>query len=211
MRELMPIHQVTEREADEVVELFALAFYDDPTWSWAFRDPSERLHQLRTMWSLSVHSAIPYGWVWKAEDGGAAALWVPPGCDELSTEDEERLQRLIDELPSQHAAEVRTLMAGFEAHHPREEAHYYLSLLATHPDHRGLGKGMSLLRANLERIDELGMPAYLESSNRANDRRYQQLGFVQIGQLAAPGDGPTVASMWRARCSTFESAQLRAE
>ena len=56
---------------------------------------------------------------------------------------------------------------------------------------------MGLLAENLARIDELRLPAYLESSNRANDRRYERLGFVQIGEFSAPGDGPTVGCMWR--------------
>ena len=53
------------------------------------------------------------------------------------------------------------------------------------------------MRRNLARIDKLRLPAYLESSNRANDRRYARLGFVEIGEFAVPGDGPTVGCMWR--------------
>ena len=89
------------------------------------------------------------------------------------------------------------LLDRFEANNPRHAPHYYLSLLGTHPDHRGGAKGMGLLAANLAQIDESGSPAYLESSNRANDHRYERLGFVQVGQFAAPCGGPTVACMWR--------------
>jgi predicted GNAT family acetyltransferase len=89
------------------------------------------------------------------------------------------------------------LLERFEANHPRETPHFYLSLLGTHPEHRGQGKGMGLLAANLAQIDEIGMPAYLESSNRANDHRYERLGFVQVGEFSAPAGGPTLACMWR--------------
>ena len=89
------------------------------------------------------------------------------------------------------------LFDGFGANHPRHEPHFYLSLLGTHPDHRGQGKGIGLLAENLARIDELRRPAYLESSNRANDPRYERLGFVEIGEFSAPGNGPTVGCMWR--------------
>jgi hypothetical protein len=57
---------------------------------------------------------------------------------------------------------------------------------------------MGLLAANLAQIDEQGFPVYLESSNRANDHRYERLGFVHVGEFAAPRGGPTVAGMWRA-------------
>ncbi len=191
------IRRVTEAEADRVIELFTLAFYDDPTWSWAFPAPDRRMDHHRTLWGLFMHSAVPYGSVWITEDGGAAALWIPPGEPELTHEDEMRVEPLLRELIGRHADDVLELLDRFDAHHPRHEPHHYLSLLGTHPDHRGQGKGMGLLAANLAAIDALGMPAYLESSNRGNDHRYERLGFVQVDEFAAPGDGPTVACMWR--------------
>ncbi len=56
---------------------------------------------------------------------------------------------------------------------------------------------MGLLAANLAQIDALGLPAYLESSNPANDARYERLGFVRVGEFSAPRGGPTVGCMWR--------------
>jgi GNAT superfamily N-acetyltransferase len=191
------VKRVTEADAEHATELFTLAFYDDPTWSWAFPDPDKRMDQYRAWWGLYVHSAVPYGWVWMTDDGGAASVWIPPGEPELSEDDEARVERLLRQLLGSHASEVMTLLDHFDSNHPRENPHYYLSLLGTHPAHRGQGKGMGLLAANLARIDELGMPAYLESSNRANDHRYEGVGFVSVGEFAAPGGEPTVACMWR--------------
>ena len=182
---------------ESVTELFALAFYDDPIWSWAFPDAERRLEQLRAWWGLYVRGAMPHGWVWTTDDGGAASLWIPPGEPELLAEDEARVEPLLRTLIGPHADQVLTLIDRFEANHPLHTPHYYLSLLGTHPEHRGQGKGMGLLAANLARLDELGMPAYLESSNRANDRRYERLGFVLVGEFAAPGGEPTVGCMWR--------------
>jgi GNAT superfamily N-acetyltransferase len=191
------VKRVTAAEADEVTELFTLAFYDDPTWGWAFPDRDRRLAHHRAWWGLYVHSAVPYGWAWVTDDGGAAAQWIPPGEPELSEEDEARVEPQLRELVGSHADEVLTLLETFESNHPRQTPHYYLSLLGTHPGHRGKGKGMGLLAATLAQIDEQGIPSYLESSNRANDHRYERLGFVQVGEFAAPGGGPSVACMWR--------------
>jgi GNAT superfamily N-acetyltransferase len=193
----MRIRPVTEADAEQVTDLLALAFYDDPTWSWAFPDPSTRMSHQRAWWGLCVHSAVPYGWSWMTDDGGAAAIWIPAGRPEMSPEDEAKVEPLFRELVGAHADDVLTLLERFEAGHPRQTPHHYLSLLGTHPDHRGQGKGMALLAANLAQLDELGMPAYLESSNRANDHRYERHGFVQVGEFAAPGGEPTLACMWR--------------
>ena len=184
-------------DSDQITELFALAFYDDPTWSWAFPDPERRRDDHRELWGLYVRSAIPHGWVWVTEEGGAASLWIPPGKAELSEEDEALVKPFLRERLGSHADDVLTLIERFESSHPREQPHYYLSLLGTHPDHRGQGKGMGLLAANLAVIDEQGMPAYLESSNRANDHRYERVGFRLMGEFAAPGGEPTLACMWR--------------
>jgi GNAT superfamily N-acetyltransferase len=192
-----PVRRATEADAEQVTELLALAFYEDPTWSWAFPDHERRLDQHRLWWGLYVRSAMPRGWAWMTEDGGAAAVWVPPGVPELSAEDGARAEPLLRELVGAHADAVLTLIDSFESAHPAEPPHFYLSLLGTHPDHRGQGKGMGLLAENLARIDALGMPAYLESSNRANDHRYARLGFVEVGEFAAPGGEPTVGCMWR--------------
>jgi GNAT superfamily N-acetyltransferase len=190
---------VTSAEAGYVTELLCLAFYSDPIWAWAFPDPERRMAQYRLWWALFVHSGLPRNWIWMSADRGAAALWVPPNQPELNEEDEARVEPLVRELLGAHADDVFTLLDRFDANHPRHTPHYYLSLLGTHPDHRGHGKGMALLRENLERIDEEGFPVYLESSNPVNHHRYERLGFVQVGEFSAPGGGPTAACMWRER------------
>jgi GNAT superfamily N-acetyltransferase len=85
-----------------------------------------------------------------------------------------------------------------EQAHPQDVPHYYLSLLATHPRHRGQGLGMGLLAETLSVIDAEQVPGYLESSNQANDVRYARLGFQPFGviDLSAMG-GPQATTMWR--------------
>ena len=56
---------------------------------------------------------------------------------------------------------------------------------------------MGLLAATLERIDAEGAPAFLESSNPANDHRYERLGFTRCGEFELAEDGPSVTQMWR--------------
>ena len=57
---------------------------------------------------------------------------------------------------------------------------------------------MRLLAQNLELIDAEHRPAYLESSNPANDRRYASVGFEPIGEVSCPPDGAILTTMWRA-------------
>ena len=89
------------------------------------------------------------------------------------------------------------MLNRFEASHPSDEPHYYLSLLGTRPERRGEGLGVALLADNLRRTDAEGMPAFLESSNPANNVRYERLGFRQVGEFTTPDGARTVATMWR--------------
>jgi GNAT superfamily N-acetyltransferase len=169
------------------------AFEADPLWSWAFPDP----RGLGEWWRLLVGSALRRGEVWTLDDHAAAAVWIPPGGTELTEAEEAQVEPLLKRLIGSRSAEVLELLDRFEATHPEGPPHYYLSLLGTHPDHRGKGLGMGLLAHNLELIDAEGMPAYLESSNPANDARYESLGFSRAGQFTRPDEGLAVSTMWR--------------
>lgn len=187
----------TAADLPAVAETIARAFYQDPVWSWAFPDPERRLAQHRALWRFVVESALGYGWVWLTDECASASSWIPPDRPELRPEDEERLEPLLVELLGDGAARVLETFERFDAAHPREKSHYYLSLLATHPDHSGRGSGMGLLADNLARIDAEGAYAFLESSNPVNDHRYERLGFVACGGFQLPEDGPRVTQMWR--------------
>ena len=180
-----------------VTETISLAFHDDPTWSWAFPDPVGRQAKYAVFWRFLIAGALRYPWVRMTEGCEAASVWIPPGGTEIAPEDEAQLVPLLEELVGARAGEVIELFDRFEASHPRDEPHYYLSLLGTHPSHSGRGIGIGLLSENLARIDLEGMPAYLESSNPANNHRYERYGFEKIGEFYPPGGSTPVTTMWR--------------
>jgi GNAT superfamily N-acetyltransferase len=123
---------------------------------------------------------------------------VPPGGDELPPAGVEALDVFLDEqLDAASVGAMHTLYERFEASRAPLEPHYYLSLLATHPDHRGRGIGQALLAANLAAWDDAGVPAYLESTNPANDHRYERAGFRSIGGFETVIDPAWVNAMWR--------------
>jgi GNAT superfamily N-acetyltransferase len=194
-----PVEARVARAADlpAMVEALALAFYADPVWGWAFPDPEQRQAQHSAVWRVVAESALDYESAWVVDDGAAVALWIPPGQPELRPAEGERLESLVREMLGGGAARVLETFERFDAAHPDKEPHYYLSLLATHPEHSGRGLGMGLLADSLARIDAEGAPAFLESSNPVNTPRYERLGFAVCGEFELPEDGPNVTQMWR--------------
>jgi GNAT superfamily N-acetyltransferase len=191
------IRRANQSDVAAAVQTVTEAFHHDPTWGWAFPDQQLRPEHYRRWWAVFVQSANRYDWTWLADDAAAVAVWIPPGCAELTDEDEASLEPLLRELVGPWADSVLEGLHRFDTAHPRDEPHYYLSLLATRDGRRGEGIGMALLRESLAAIDGEGMPAYLESTNPANNGRYKGVGFAEIGTFAMPGNGPVVTRMWR--------------
>ena len=185
-------------DIDLVTRTIALAFADDPVWGPAMGGARTTIDQKATIWRLFITGSVRYPWSSISGAGAAVSVWLPPGGTELDTTEEADLAVVLETaLGEGAAAEYRELAARFEANHPHEVPHAYLSLLATHPDHRGGGIGMALLADDLRRMDALHLPAWLESTNPVNDRRYQSVGFETVGSFRTVDEQRVITTMWR--------------
>ncbi|MFH8568975.1 GNAT family N-acetyltransferase [Streptomyces sp. NPDC017993] len=196
----VPARVAGPADLDAVVETMTTAFFHDPLWGPAFPDPGRRARQAAAMWRLFVASALRYPWTLVTRNAEAAAVWIPPGGTELTPEEEAGLENLLADRASPEVAEgILGIYGRLEAARP-SEPHFYLTLLGTHDAHRGKGLGMGLLAEGLARIDALGAPAYLESSNPANLARYERAGFAAHGRVTV-ATGHVVTTMWRPAAS----------
>jgi GNAT superfamily N-acetyltransferase len=194
----LPVRVATSNaDLAAVTQTISRAFHEDPTWSWAFPDPIRRQEQYAVLWQFMIVGAMRYPWVLMTDGAEVASVWIPPGGTEIAEEAEAEVEPLLEDLVGPRAAEVIELLERFDAAHPREQPHFYLSLLGTDPAHAGRGLGMALLAESLARIDREGMPAYLESSNPVNNHRYERHGFAKVGEFFPPSSDIPVTGMWR--------------
>lgn len=185
-------------DVDAVTDTITLAFGDDPIWSVALARSDGRADHIRPFWKYYVEGALRYSTVFLGDDAATVAVWLPPGATDMAEDQQGELDKLMAESmePAQlHAYE--TLWERFEKSHPASPPHMYLSLLATHPNHRGRGIGQQLLAANLAAFDADGLPSYLESTNPGNDHRYERAGFRPVGRFTAVLNDAPVTTMWR--------------
>jgi GNAT superfamily N-acetyltransferase len=183
-------------DASAVVGTLAAAFAGDPVWgTWACGDAPDRVGLLEVFWKPWVDAGLKYDGFRMAPDASVVSGWVPPGVHETDDEDEAAIEAVTLRLFAERAALLLEAYGLFEANRPAEP-HWYLSLLATHPAHRGQGLGMRMVADLLEPIDAAHQPTYLESTNPANDARYESVGFLRHGSFTLP-EGPTVTTMWR--------------
>jgi GNAT superfamily N-acetyltransferase len=195
----MTSRPASQAERDAVVRCITLAFATDPVWELALRRADGRTDHHRPYWALFVDGAMRYGTVRVTDSLEAVSVWLPPGGTELSDEGAAELEALLAAaLPTELVADIHVLYERFEASRAALADHYYLSLLATDPAHRGRGIGQMLLAADLAVWDAEGVPAYLESTNSGNDHRYARAGFRPIGGFSAVRDDTWITAMWRA-------------
>jgi GNAT superfamily N-acetyltransferase len=189
----LDVRAATAADIQAVTVTLTDAFAGDPVWGWAFPEPA----QMEVWFRFWVGGAVPQGWVRMTPGAEAAAVWIPPGGHECAPVDEAHVEPLVRALGGDRAELILDTLDRFEANHPRDAPHYYLSLLATASAARGRGLGMALLEENLQRVDEQHAAAYLESSNPANLGRYEGVGFVANGEFALPKGDVNVTTMWR--------------
>jgi GNAT superfamily N-acetyltransferase len=193
----LAVRRASAADVESVTSIVTLAFAGDPLWAHAMARPDGGTAHHGEFWRLFIEGALRYPCTWLTSGGEATSVWIPPGETEMTPEQEQRLADLATSHLGPAAGDYLELVSRFDAAHPRAEPHCYLSLLAAHPEHRGKGIGMRLLAHDLERIDANHLPAYLESSNPANNRRYASVGFEAHGEFCYPGGGPVVTTMWR--------------
>ncbi|MFC4909970.1 GNAT family N-acetyltransferase [Actinomadura gamaensis] len=191
----------TASDVDRIAAVLARAFEDDPVWSWILPDEASRPRRLAAAFAILLrevhlrHGASEHSG--RFDDIESAALWDPPGAWRLPLATQARqLVPFVRAFGTRLPAALRAL-GRIERHHPKEP-HWYLAYLGTDPQAQGNGLGSVLLRSRLDRCDEAGTPAYLESSKESNVPYYERFGFRVTRELRLPGDGaPPVWLMWR--------------
>lgn len=175
-----------------VINTIFLGFGADPMARWCWATSSSYVEAMPRFTEAFGGRAFEHGTAFFTEGFGAAALWLPPGVEP----DEVAMSRVLDEtLRPEIAEEMDGVLAGMARYHPHDP-HWYLPLIAADLQWVGKGLGTLLMQHVLQRCDEEGMPAYLESSNLMNIPFYQRFGFKIIGEIQC-GSSPVMTPMLR--------------
>jgi GNAT superfamily N-acetyltransferase len=190
------VRRATLDDLAVIGDRLALAFADDPV-SAAVLPPSSRNrhHRLASFLRLGAAGGLRHGEVWTTPDGCATAVWRAPGRWKVSNGEALRSTPALLRALGRHTVTGFRVLQAIEARHPAEP-HWYLEILGTAPAYQGKGLGAAAMAPVLERCDDDGVGAYLESSKERNVPYYRRFGFEVTEQLVLPC-GPSVWLMWR--------------
>ena len=158
-------------------------------------DPDARRQSLPALFALLYHSDVACGACLTSPGGEAATLWRAPG----SPHEPWWLTLLHGQfwLAALGPAVPRALSYSLasNANHP-PEPHWYLHVAGCDPVHQGHGHGRIAIRAGLQRAEQDGVSAYLETATPHNIGYYQTFGFQVTHSWRARG-GPETWSMMK--------------
>ena len=186
------VRAAKDEDRQAVIDVITLAFSTDPMARWAYPHPANYLVAMPQSIEAFGGNGFAHDSVDLAEDGAAAAMWMPPGVES----DSERLAAMSEQYsPAERLPEMMQVFEQMSAHHPKEPC-WFLPLIGVDPARQGCGYGSALLRHAVQRCDRDNVAAYLESSNPRNIPLYEQHGFQALGSIQV-GSSPTLVPMLR--------------
>lgn len=186
------IIRLTREQAETAIEVLEAAFLNYPSLKYYFPDDPARKRITRYFVSYPVYTGIKYGLAYAVSPAlEGVAVWMPPGSYPLSFWQSLRSVplsvywgfgryggNLMRQL-GQHVDSVHSRLAGLP--------HWYLYILGVKPELKGKGYSSRLLKPMLRKIEETGLPCYLETLDEYNVNIYEHLGFTVIDRSTVPG------------------------
>ncbi len=181
MTDAATIRPMRLRDRGAATATAARAFTIDPLFGHFTRG---RLHAHRVLPGLLggyVDDLARHGETWVVEDADGVvgmAGWCAPGTLPRGAKRDATIayKALPAAMRMAHPLGGLGLLASVERQH-LDTDHWYLALLVVDPERQGRGVGGSLIQLGLDRADDAGMPAYLETQKASNVSWYARYGF----------------------------------
>ena len=183
-------------------EMLSRAFWNYPVSTYAYPDELVRQERLPCFFQFVLHYCIRYGEVYAtSHEMEGVAIWLPSGnypmtpgrvirsvpmsvLFSLLRDSEKRMKSFGDYIDSVHKR-----LTPFK--------HWFLQTIGVDPQFQGKGYAGKLLRPMFARMDEEGLPCYLETLDEAKVSIYEHFGFKIVEKSTIPKTDLTNWAMLR--------------
>jgi GNAT superfamily N-acetyltransferase len=161
----------------------------------------QRRHaRLRAVFTAELEQyGLPKGTVWTTAGRDGAVVALPPGAWEMPKSMTPTHALMWGRAFGTRLPRAIRVQRAMEERHLREP-HFYVRTVGVRTALQGQGVGSALMQPTLLSADAAGLPTYLEASSERSAALYERLGFVHLGELRVPGEGP---SFWPMRRPPF--------
>ena len=164
MSEIRRLKDFTERKIEDLSNLIARAFQDDPLFVYLYPDPTERKVKSIMFCEYMILVGIRMGEVYITSDNKGIAIWMAYFIKEYVLEKQPTeiirgLRRVMKTTFSDPQFTARHDIfnddVNISFHNERAQyPHWDLTLIAVDPLHQGKGYGSKLINKKLVEIDE---------------------------------------------------------
>lgn len=188
---LNDIVRLTKNDIEPAARMLVRTFYDNPIFVYYFPDSSEREDKLQSTFEFMIKDGIKYGETYATSTKiEGIAVWYPSEKAKMTP-----LRALMnDGLSLFLKVGIKSVFKMIRSYnfiysmHDRLApfSYWYLSLIGVDPKHQGKGYGSILLKSMLTRIDNGGLPCYLDTNDEKNVSIYRHYGFKVIETYRLP-------------------------
>jgi ribosomal protein S18 acetylase RimI-like enzyme len=177
--------------AKPAVEVLVRAFQNYPLLQYYFPNEIEREKISSYFLSFAVYTGISYGEVYAPSPNlEGIAVWIP------STNYPVTFWRQLRSVPlpvifgfgASGGSKMRHIGEYMDTVHKRLTPfkHWFMQTIGIAPQFQGKGYANKLLRPMLSRIDDDGLPCYLETVDEQNVSFYEHFGFKIVDKSNVP-------------------------
>ena len=188
------LYEVQKKDIPKAGVTLADAFQNHPLWSRFLKDEA-KLDERGGFFEAPIRYCFKYGEVYATSERlEGIAVWVPGDLADMTIW---RLiqsgaivsglgaMRVCTKLVQQQVRILGPLEADRKAN-MKGRAYIYLMIIGVATQFQGQGLGGKLLRAVIEKGEQMELPIYVETETEKNIRMYENLGFRQIKQVTLP-------------------------
>jgi len=188
------LYEVQKKDIPKAGVTLADAFQNHPLWSRFLKDEA-KLDERGGFFEAPIRYCFKYGEVYATSERlEGIAVWVPGDLADMTIW---RLiqsgaivsglgaMRVCTKLVQQQVRILGPLEADRKAN-MKGRAYIYLMIIGVATQFQGQGFGGKLLRAVIEKGEQMELPIYVETETEKNIRMYENLGFRQIKQVTLP-------------------------
>lgn len=184
--------EVDRAHTKPAVETLSRAFQNYPLIQYFYPEAGQRDRVSRYFFEVAVCYAVRYGVVHTTSPQfEGIAVWLPPGGFPMT------FARMLRAVPLSvmvgfvraGADKMRAAGEYLDNMHKRLTPfkHWYLEIIGVTPEDQGKGFAGTLIRTMLVKVDEEGLPCYLETVEEKNVGIYERFDFKVIEMSQVPG------------------------
>ncbi|MEP1124342.1 MAG: GNAT family N-acetyltransferase [Ilumatobacter sp.] len=177
----MQVRRATRSDLTQLCVTAVRAFGEDPVMRWLYPDDDDYFRPSGEVMRGAMVGWIEHREVWCTDDCAALAVWIQPGRPEMPDDG-----RAADPPPPADLLDRFGIIGPLMAEHSPHEDHWYLQLLATHPDWQRQGMGAALMAQKFAEADAEGVVCHLETETLVNVAYYRRHGFEVHAEFDIP-------------------------